>query len=119
MSPANIVARTRLCGGMILMTYVTCHLSNLSLGVWSLRLMDLWRPVIMGPWQTWIGQTLLYGALASHLALGLLALSNRRGAASMTPTDLAQLALGLLIPPLLASHLLASRGAAVLDDFHA
>jgi hypothetical protein len=46
MSAAKIVARIRLCGGMILMLYVICHLSNLSLGLWSLRLMDLWRPVI-------------------------------------------------------------------------
>jgi hypothetical protein len=32
----------------------------------------------------------------------------------MAPSDVVQLALGLLIPPLLASHLLASRGAALL-----
>ena len=114
MSSAKIVARIRLCGGMILMLYVICHLSNLSLGLWSLRLMDLWRPVIMGPWQSRVGQSLLYGALASHVVLGLVALSNRRGAASMAPSDVVQLALGLLIPPLLASHLLASRGAALL-----
>jgi adenylate cyclase len=114
-----IVARVRLCGGMVLMSYVICHLSNLSLGLWSLRLMDLWRPTIMAPWQSWGGQSLLYGALASHLVLGLVALSNRRAATSMGPSDIVQLALGLLIPPLLASHILASRGAAVLDDFHA
>jgi adenylate cyclase len=114
-----IVARVRLCGGMILMSYVICHLSNLSLGLWSLRLMDLWRPTLMAPWQSWGGQSLLYGALASHLVLGLVALSNRRAVTSMGPSDIAQLALGLLIPPLLASHLLASRGAALLDHFHA
>jgi adenylate cyclase len=119
MSIAMTVARVRLCGGMILMSYVICHLSNLSLGLWSLRLMDLWRPTIMAPWQSWLGQSLLYAALASHLVLGLVSLGNRRGATSMGQSDVVQLALGLLIPPLLASHLLASRGAALLDEFHA
>jgi adenylate cyclase len=118
MSLATVATRVRLCGGMVLMLYVICHLSNLSLGLWSLRMMDEWRPLIMTPWQSWVGQTMLYGALASHLALGLVALANRRSAASMGPSEVAQLALGLLIPPLLASHLLASRGATLLDGFH-
>jgi adenylate cyclase len=112
-----VVARVRLCGGMILMLYVACHLSNLSLGLWSLQLMEQWRHVIMVPWQSWVGQFLLYGALASHVVLGLFSLSNRRRAASMRSSDIAQLALGLFIPPLLILHLLASRGAALLDGF--
>src|SRR5580658_9658350 len=71
MSPVAVVARVRLCGGMLLMLYVICHLSNLSLGLWSLQLMEQWRHVIMVPWQSWIGQLLLYGALGSHVVLGL------------------------------------------------
>jgi adenylate cyclase len=117
MSLAAIVARVRLCGGMILMFYMLCHLSNLWLGLWSLQVMEEWRRVIMAPWQSWLGQFLLYGALISHMALGLVSLSNRRRAASMSFGDIAQLALGLLIPPLLVLHLLASRGAAILGDF--
>jgi adenylate cyclase len=118
MSLATVAARVRLFGGMVLMLYVICHLSNLSLGLWSLHLMDEWRPVIMLPWQSWVGLAMLYGALASHMVLGLVALAKRRSAASMGPGDIAQLALGLLIPPLLASHLLGARGAAILDGFH-
>jgi adenylate cyclase len=117
MNPAGVTARIRLCGGMILMAYLTCHLSNLWLGLWSLERMEQWRQLIMPPWQTWIGQSLLYGALVSHMALGLLALSGRRRAASMQAGDIAQLVLGLLIPPLLALHVLAARGAALLDGF--
>jgi adenylate cyclase len=117
MSFATVVARVRLCGGMILMLYVVCHLSNLSLGLWSLQMMEEWRHVIMVPWQSWVGQFLLYGALASHVVLGLVSLSKRRRAASTRSGDVAQLALGLLIPPLLILHLLATRGAAVLDGF--
>jgi adenylate cyclase len=117
MSLAAIVARIRLCGGMILMFYMLCHLSNLWLGLWSLQVMEEWRHVVMAPWQSWLGQFLLYGALISHMALGLVSLSNRRRAASMSFGDIAQLALGLLIPPLLVLHLLASRGAAIFGDF--
>jgi adenylate cyclase len=102
---------------MLLMLYVICHLSNLSLGLWSLQLMEQWRHVIMVPWQSWIGQFLLYGALGSHVILGLVSLSDRRRAASMRAGEIAQLAVGLFIPPLLVLHLLASRGAALLDGF--
>ncbi|MGB8841051.1 MAG: 2Fe-2S iron-sulfur cluster-binding protein [Aliidongia sp.] len=118
MGLATVAARVRLFGGMVLMLYVICHLSNLSLGLGSLELMDEWRPLIMAPWQSWVGQAMLYGALASHMVLGLVSLGHRRGTASIGPGEMAQLALGLLIPPLLASHLLASRGAALLDGFH-
>jgi hypothetical protein len=59
MSLGTAVARVRLCGGMLLMLYVICHLSNLSLGLWSLQLMERWRHGIMVPWQSWIGQLLL------------------------------------------------------------
>jgi adenylate cyclase len=117
MSLATVVARVRLYGGMILMLYVTCHLSNLWLGLWSLQLMEQWRQVIMAPWQSWGGQALLYGALASHIVLGLVSLAGRRRAAAMRLGDVAQLVLGLLIPPLLVLHLLASRGAVLLDGF--
>src|ERR1700730_6299056 len=112
-----VVARVRLCGGMILMLFIACHLSNLSLGLWSLQLMEQWRHVTMVPWQRWVGQLLLYGALASHVMLGLVSLSNPRRAASTRSGDIAQLMLGLFIPPLLVLHLLASRGAALLDGF--
>ena len=117
MSLGTVVARVRLGGGMLLMLYVICHLSNLSLGLWSLQLMEQWRHVIMVPWQSWIGQFLLYGALGTHVVLGLVSLSSRRGAAFMRGNEIAQLALGLLIPPLLILHLLASRGAALSDGF--
>jgi hypothetical protein len=66
MNLVAVVARVRLCGGMILMLYVVCHL--------SLQLTEQWRHLIMVPWQSWVGQFLLYGALASHVVLGLFSL---------------------------------------------
>ncbi|MEA2730192.1 MAG: adenylate cyclase [Acetobacteraceae bacterium] len=117
MNMAGMTARIRLWGGMILMLYLICHLSNLWLGLWSLERMEQWRPVIMPPWRTWVGRSLLYGALGSHMVLGLVAVSKRRRAAAMRAGDAAQLVLGLLIPPLLVLHVLAARGAALLDGF--
>jgi adenylate cyclase len=117
MSLTAVVARIQLCGGMILLSYLVCHLSNLWVGLWSLQLMEHWREVVMAPWKTWIGQVLLYGALASHAVLGLVSFSSRRHVARMRLGDTAQFALGLFIPPLLVFHLLASRGAALLDGF--
>lgn len=117
MSLAAGGARIRLCGGMILLLYVFGHLSNLWLGLWSLQRMEQWRHVIMVPWQSPVGQFLLYGALASHIILGLVSLGSRRRAGSMRLGDIAQLVLGLIIPPLLVLHLLASRGAILLDGF--
>jgi adenylate cyclase len=119
MKAAGVIVSLRLLGGMVLMLFVTCHLANLALGLVSLDLLEAWRPVVLAPWQTYPGLVLLYGALASHLVLGLVALAKRRSTASFRATDLAQLALGLLIPPLLVLHVLAMRGGVALGGAHA
>ena len=113
------MAIIRLIGGMVLMLFVACHLSNLALGLHSLDLLEAWRPRVLAAWQTYPGLALLYGALASHLVLGLVALAKRRSAASFRASDVAQLALGLLIPPLLVLHVLATRGVVALGGAHA
>jgi adenylate cyclase len=82
-------------------------------GLVSLDLLDRMRIPMMAPWRTGLGQVLLYGALASQLVLGLLAVAQRRSAASLNRSDLAQLMLGLLIPMFLAWHVLRSRSAAI------
>jgi adenylate cyclase len=118
MKAAGVIVSLRLIGGMVLMLFVACHLSNLALGLVSLDVLELWRPRILAPWQSWPGLVLLYGALASHLVLGLVALAKRRSAASFRATDVAQLVLGLLIPPLLALHVLGMRGTVALGGAH-
>jgi adenylate cyclase len=116
---AGLLVSIRLIGGMVLMLFVACHLSNLALGLASLDLLEAWRPRVLAVWQSYPGLVLLYGALASHLVLGLVALAKRRSAASFRATDVAQLMLGLLIPPLLILHLLATRGTVALGGAHA
>jgi adenylate cyclase len=116
---AASVRSVRLAGGMVLMAYVTGHLTNLAFGLVSLDLLDRLRTPLMAPWQSTPGQVLLYGALASHLGLGLLAVAQRRSVASLNRSDAAQLTLGLLIPAFLAWHVLRTRGALVFGGEHA
>jgi adenylate cyclase len=118
-STAAAVRSVRLAGGIVLMAYVTGHLTNLALGLVSLDLLDWMRIPLMAPWQSIPGQILLYGALTSHLGLGLFAVAQRRSVASLNRSDTAQLALGLLILVFLAWHVLRTRGAIVLGGEHA
>ena len=93
----------RLATGLVLMLFVTGHMANLMLGMHSLAAMEHWRPWLMGPWRSPLGQGLLVCAALVHIALGLYALAARRSLA-MSKTDVVQLCLGLLTPPLLLNH---------------
>ncbi|MBC7803820.1 MAG: (2Fe-2S)-binding protein [Candidatus Parcubacteria bacterium] len=107
MHAGTMVRNLRLASGLVLMAFVTCHLANIILGIHSLAAMESWRPRLMGPWTSGLGEWLLLGAAAVHVALGLYALAARRSLA-MSPTDVVQLVLGLLTPPLLLSHVVAT-----------
>ena len=96
----------RLVCGLILMAFVTCHLANLILGVRSLAAMEAWRPFLMGPWRSLPGVALLAGAALVHIALGLYAISARRSL-TLSRTDVVQMFLGVLTPPLLLEHAVA------------
>jgi adenylate cyclase len=99
---------TRLASGLVLATYVTGHLANHALGIFSIdaqeALLDILRPV----WQSVPGTLLLYGALFVHAGLGLYALW-RRKTLRMPSWELAQLALGLAVPLLLIPHVFGTR----------
>lgn len=111
MPTKTILRNLRLLSGLVLMAFVIGHLINLSLGLHSLAMMGEWRVVLLDPWRTATGATLLVGAAAVHMALGLYALSARRSLA-MSRTDVVQLALGLLTPPMLITHVVATHIAA-------
>lgn len=103
MQAATLVRNARLVSGLILMAFVLGHLTNLTLGIRSLAAMEAWRPVLMGPWRSSLGLALLAGAALVHIALGVYAMSARRSL-TMSRTDVVQLCLGLLTPPLLLNH---------------
>src|SRR5258706_7178278 len=107
MRGGSLIRNLRLLSGLVLMTFVAGHLSNLIIGIHSLAAMEVWRQHLMDPWRTVIGQWLLLGAACLHVALGLYAISARRSLA-MSRTDVAQLMLGLLTPPLLLNHVVVT-----------
>jgi adenylate cyclase len=100
---AGTLRTVRLVSGLVLMAFVTGHMANLMLGMHSLAAMENWRPWLMGPWRSGIGLTLLLGAALIHMALGLYAIA-ARGSLAMSRTDVVQMILGLLTPPLLLNH---------------
>ena len=99
--------RVRLITGLILFTFLTCHLLNLSFGLSSLADLDESRQWLLWFWSTGVGTALLMASMIAHLSFGLLALY-KRNTLRMNVTDTVQLALGLLIFPLLFGHLLGN-----------
>jgi adenylate cyclase len=117
MHAQTVLRNVRLLSGLVLMTFVASHLTNLIIGIHSLAAMEVWRAHLMDPWRTFIGQWLLLGAACVHVALGLYAISARRSLA-MSRTDVAQLVLGVLTPPLLLNHVVVTYMAdQVTPDF--
>ena len=99
---------TRLYSGLVLFVYISLHLTNLALGNASLAWAETGLLVHKFVWQGLIGTIVLYSAFVIHFALGLYALYERR-MVNWTGSELAQLLLGLAVPPLLASHLAGTR----------
>ncbi|MEW6689856.1 MAG: 2Fe-2S iron-sulfur cluster-binding protein [Pseudomonadota bacterium] len=98
-----MVRNARIVSGLILITFVAGHLANLIIGLHSLAAMEAARPYLMGPWRTAPGTVLLAGAALVHIVLGLYALGARRSLA-VSRTDVVQLLLGAVTPPLLLNH---------------
>jgi adenylate cyclase len=101
---SRLIARSlRLGSGLFLLLFVAGHLCNLALGLVSVDAMERWRSVLLMPWQTGPGQSLLLTAAFIHGGLGLTSLASRHSLA-MSRTDWVQLLLGLATPALLVNH---------------
>jgi adenylate cyclase len=98
-----IVRRIRLESGLFLLLFVAGHLCNLALSLVSVDTMERWRSVLLTPWQTGLGQSLLLAAAIIHGGLGLASLASRHSLA-MSRTDWVQLLLGVATPPFLVNH---------------
>ncbi|RJF87242.1 (2Fe-2S)-binding protein [Oleomonas cavernae] len=105
---AIIVRNLRLATGLILIVFVATHLITLALGLDSLAAMEAWRATLMGPWSSLPGTALLLFAAVTHAGLGLYSIARRRSLA-LSRSDLVQMILGLLTPPLLLAHVLLTR----------
>jgi adenylate cyclase len=113
-----MINRIRLATGLILFAFVFSHLANHAVGLISLEEMEAWRRTFNLVWRNWPGTILLYGSLAVHFTLGLLALYRRR-TLRMRPGEVVQILLGLAVIPLLAEHVLATRLLEEITDLRA
>jgi len=106
---STLAQRLRLWSGLVLMFYVIFHFINHALGNISIEAMDA-----MLAWQVWIWQSLpgtllLFGAFSTHIILVLWKLV-RRKTFRLPIWEWLQIGLGLAIPYLLLTHIIAVRG---------
>ncbi len=99
-----MVRYLRMLTGTVLFVFVTLHLLNMAFGLVSLDAVETARTYLTAPWSTGPVFALLMLALFIHMVLGLYALY-RRSTLRMSGYDASQLIFGLLIMPLLASHI--------------
>jgi len=107
MSPV-LVRRLRLGAAFVLLAYVVLHFANHALGLVSLEAMETGRWWFLALWRSWPGTVALYGAIAVHGLLALWLLYDRR-TLRMPAWEATQYALGLVLPVLLASHVVGTR----------
>jgi adenylate cyclase len=102
------IRNVRLASGLVLLAYVTGHLFNHALGNLSLDAMEAALDWIAWFWGLPGIGTLLYSALAVHVALAIWALY-ARPRYRWTLTEALQLALGVSLPFLLVGHVVGTR----------
>jgi adenylate cyclase len=103
------VRQVRIACGLVMFSYIFSHFFNHALGNISYAAMEWWLiDVHIAWWRLPIVNAVLYAAALTHMSLGLWALYQRRHF-RYTAAEVMQLALGLSIPLLLASHFGAVR----------
>src|SRR5215475_11827539 len=107
-SYAAWLRQIRLWSGIALFAYVTTHLANHALGLVSFAALEAGRGWFLLLWRNPLGTAVLYGALASHVALALWSLYQRRRL-RMSIWEAVQLLMGLTIPFLLTTHVVGTR----------
>src|SRR5262245_13038364 len=102
------VRRLRLGAAFVLLAYLILHFANHALGLVSLNAMETGRWWFLALWRSIPGSVALYGAIVIHGVLALWLLYDRR-TLRMPAWEAAQYALGLVLPPLLVSHVIGTR----------
>ena len=111
---ARIVrARVRLISGLVLLSFVLCHLVSHIFLIVSLPVAEKVLGTLMKFWWTDTGTYVLATALAIHVLNALWSIYIRRYL-RLPVWELAQLGLGLSIPPLLILHIV---GTKISDHF--
>ena len=101
--------RLRLWSGLVLVIYVIPHLINHSLGLISLNTMESMREGMSAIWFGLPGAPILIGAFLLHFFLSLFSLYSR-STLRIPVWEWAQIALGILIFPLILVHIVGTQG---------
>ena len=104
----------RLASGLVLLTYVTLHLINHALGIWSLALAERGLTWAVALWQSKPGTVLLYGAAGVHFMLACRTIYTRRHW-RLPLVEWIRLWAGFSLPLLLIGHVVSTRLAAILQ----
>ncbi len=101
---AKLRLRAMIGTGLVMFVFISMHLTNLSLGLFSIQMMEDWRWALSGVWSSFAPlKTLLMGSLVVHFLLALVSLY-LRNTLNVPPYDMAQMIAGILIIPLLGQH---------------
>jgi adenylate cyclase len=112
------IRRIRLASGLVLALFLVTHFGNHALGLISVAAMEAGRTWFVRLWHSWPGTVALYGALAAHFVVALVALY-RRPTLRMPLREAAQYIFGLALPLLLVSHVVATRVGHALTGLEA
>ena len=74
----TLLRRCQLVSGMVLLVYLSLHLVNHALGIWSLDLAGRGLALALRVWRSAPGTLLLYGASLLHFSLALRTIYGRR-----------------------------------------
>ena len=107
--------RLRLFSGLVLFAYITTHLINHTLGIYSLALAESGLRLALAFWRIPGISFLLYGAAALHFALALWTIYSRREW-RLPPFEILRLASGFSLPLILIGHVVTTRLADTLFD---
>ena len=101
--------RVRLWSGLIVAAFVIGHLLNHASSIVSIDLAEQTRRALAVFWHQWWAQALLYGSFIVHF-IAVLAVLYRRRTLRMPAWEMTQMLLGGAMIPLLAAHVVATRG---------
>jgi adenylate cyclase len=102
--------KARIATGLVLFVYVTLHFLNIGVALISPTAADAFQDARQWITRSFVGSVVIYGALLIHgaLALGKVAFSRHL---RFTPVEIVQVGFGVLIPLVLATHVIFTRGS--------
>lgn len=108
--------RLQLGSGILLWLYISIHMVNHALGIWSIDIAERGLRLAIGLWQSLPGTIVLYGAAGLHFALAIRTIYGRRHW-SLPPAEWLRLWAGLSLPMLLIRHVVGTRVATSFYGF--